>query len=168
MAVTPAAERLKSEYLERLSQRFRAWRLREGKSYFSMPTPLWDEAIAAARDVGLRKASRLLGLNRDELKRRMELAPEVNTDTTPQAAEEPLEVIELPGVARALMMPSPTTECERPALLDTERADAAGSSTDAMIKVIATDGSRLTVHFPADRLNIASLVPLVHEFRSRA
>ena len=46
------------EYLTGLAQRVRMWRLREGKSYFSMPSSLWDEDVTAAHKYPLREVSR--------------------------------------------------------------------------------------------------------------
>lgn len=176
MSVTPIArtepaartERREVEYLESLGQRIRAWRFREGKSYFSMPTPLWDEAVAAARKYGLRSAAKMLGLNRDDLKRRMGLLPETVPDdppqvTTPKAQNDELEVIELPGVAAALCAPPPAPEPGP--IVESSVAVAPCTDGEAVIEIVAADGAKLTVRLPVAQLDVAALV---HQFRSAA
>lgn len=163
-------ERLQSEYLDSLSQRVRAWRFREGKSYFSMPTPLWDEAVAAARKYGLRSTSKLLGLNRDDLKRRMGLIDPVKSDVAPAAAgaeedsEDP-QFIELPGVAAALISPPVASEPRFCTDKESVTMTTALTAGEAVVEVLAPDGAKLTVRLPVAQLDIASLV---HRFRSGA
>ena len=177
MSVTAIhAERLQNEYLESLAQRVRAWRFREGKSYFSMPTPLWEEAITAARKHGLRQVARDLGLNRDELKRRMGLAPQLVHSVPAGAAalspplEEEAQFIELPGVAAALAAPPASPLAEPATAAGANRAmdpipALSGQPGEATVEILTADGAKLTVRIPVGSLNIASLV---HDFRSRA
>src|SRR5437868_1912737 len=120
MSVTAIhTERLQREYLESLAQRVRAWRLREGKSYFSMPTSLWDEAVAAARQHGLRQVARDLGLNGDELRRRMGLP--ASAGAVEAALEEQVQFAELPGVGAALAAALPPTPAQLPAVATADR-----------------------------------------------
>jgi hypothetical protein len=169
MSVTSVVrtERLETEYLDSLSQRIRAWRFREGKSYFSMPTPLWDEAVAAARKYGLRSASKMLGLNRDDLKRRMGLLPLTKPEapscvTVAETEGEELEVIELPGVAEALASPPVP---DRQSIAERPPTTALPTAGEAVIEIVAADGARLTMRLPVAQLDVAALV---HGFRSVA
>src|SRR5688572_1724221 len=99
-------------YLESLAQRVQMWRLREGKSYFSMPSHLWDDVVAAARKYPLREVARVTGLKRDDIKRRMGLpvSAEAVSASTAEAVQEEAEFIECPGVARALTGPPVAAE----------------------------------------------------------
>src|SRR5688572_4317125 len=70
--VATVAMQLENERLTALGQKFRLWQRREGKSIFKMPSYLWDEAIGfVERGFGLRSVARELGVDREELKRRM-------------------------------------------------------------------------------------------------
>ena len=74
-AVATVAMQLENERLTALGQKFRLWQRREGKSIFKMPSYLWDEAIGfVERGFGLRSVARELGVDREELKRRMDEA----------------------------------------------------------------------------------------------
>lgn len=166
--VTPIAG-VADEYLQGLGQRVRMWRLREGKSYFSMPSSLWDEVVAAARQYPLRLVSRETGVNRDELKQRLGLANRTGTSSaavSQAALEEEGEFIEMPGAATALLAtasPEPPKEAKpaavvaaaAPAATDFSDAERAGQAT---VQVTAADGVRLTVHIPVAHLNIQSLI----------
>jgi hypothetical protein len=172
MSAVTAEQRkqMREEALFALAQRIQEWKLREGKSYFSMPAPLWNEAVRAAHEHGAPWAAHLLGINRDDLERRMELArraSDFDTASTPIASEPPPEdaqFIELPGVAQALAITSLAPQRE-PADLgdvlhsaDSPETAAVTQGGEAIVEVTATDGSRLTVHIPVSHLDITALV----------
>jgi hypothetical protein len=145
------------------------WRLREGKSYFSMPTALWDEAVAAARKYPLRLVARELGVSRDDLKQRMGMpvsAQTTRTKTSEAVLEEAL-FIELPGVAQALTLPPVATEpvARTVAEAPIDRAQPTCPPHEAVLEVVTAAGDRLTLRFPAASLDVSSLI---HHFRSRA
>jgi hypothetical protein len=66
---TPAAE---DDKLEMLRINIKHWRDEKGLSYRFMPVHLWDEAIVLGRLLNVRRVACVLGLNLEELKRRME------------------------------------------------------------------------------------------------
>jgi len=167
------ARRQGEEYLQSLAQRLRMWRLREGKSYFSMPTALWDEAVGVARKIGPGPAARALGLNRDDLLRRMNqpASAESVSAAAAEALEEEAEFAELPGVAAALTAerPPPKEEVKpaaqaaaAPTVTELPGAERTGEVT---VHVTGADGARLTVQMPAAHLNIQSLI---QQFRGAA
>lgn len=146
------------------------WRLREGKSYFSMPSSLWDEVVAAARQYPLRLVSRETGISREELKQRLGLANRTGAShaaVSQAALEEEGEFIEVPGVAAALLAtvsPEPPKEV-KPAAVVTAAAPAATTdfsdaerAGQATVEVTAADGATLTVHVPVAHLNLNALV----------
>src|SRR5438105_2347871 len=87
--VATAPTRFDIERLGSLGERFRVWRMRQGTtargeaSYFKMPSSLWDEAFEFVPLFGARRVAREIGLNRDELLRRM------NEAQCPAAASAP-------------------------------------------------------------------------------
>lgn len=158
--ITAAAD----DYLKGLGERVRMWRLREGKSCFSMPPALWDEVVAACRKYPLRMVSRETGVSRDELKRRaglpvgkgMASAAEVEA-----ALEQEAQFIEAPGIAAALAAASaqPVSEpVAAAASLPVMETAAAGRTDTVTVEVTAADGARLTLHVPVAHLNIQSLI----------
>jgi hypothetical protein len=184
---TPAAE---NEKLEMLRINIRHWRKEKGVPFRFMPVQYWDEAIMLARLLTVRRVACVLGLNVEELKRRMEgrHSPGAHTTVEAQAptdADQPgvitPRVCDLPDIA--VTPPSaPTacasvtelkvaTECEavRPEPAVRPPADAprvaSAAPEEAVLEVIAADGAKLTVRMPVGSFNVSSLI---HEFRSRA
>jgi hypothetical protein len=163
--IAAVQERKERDYLEGLAARLKMWRLREGKSYFSMPSALWDEAVAVARKIGLTRAARQLGLNREDLQRRMGLAPPAEAPRAAAfpAASEEAPFIELPGVAQALTSTaSPATFVVPEGNEDAVPTPFNGGPDDAVVEIHAVDGARLTVRVPVAHLNIHTLI---QEFR---
>lgn len=74
--------RLKDQSLKKVQQRFKRWRIKRQKRGL-IPERLWEEAVRAAHENSPSRVSRALGLNYQELKRRVEdkaIDRELNTD----------------------------------------------------------------------------------------
>jgi hypothetical protein len=185
---TPAAE---DEKLEMLRIEIRRWRKEKGLSFRFMPAAMWDEAILLARLLNVRRVACVLGLNVEELRRRMEGRQSPGAHTTVSAPADPapadpdmpgVRVCDLPDIA--LTPPAAPTACAsiaerskastereaarpepavRPAA-DTPRA-ASAATEEAVLEVTAADGAKLTLRMPVGSFNVSSLI---HEFRSRA
>jgi hypothetical protein len=98
-AVAKAPTPAEVERLSSLGERFRMWQKRQGKSYFKMPSYLWDDAFDLVPIFGGRRVARELGVGRDELLRRMNEAQQpvvasapasAPVSDTPQAPEQAL------------------------------------------------------------------------------
>ena len=186
---TPAAE---NDQLEMLRINIRHWRKQKGQPFRFMPMQYWDEAIVLARLLTVRRVACVLGLNVEELKRRMEGRQSPGAHTTVTAPPDPPDV-DNPGVITPSVCdlpdfavtppsaPAPcasvakpgkaATECEataRPEPAVRPAADAActASATEgAVLELTAADGAKLTLRMPVGSFNVSSLI---HEFRSRA
>jgi hypothetical protein len=74
--------RLKDQSLKKVQQRFKRWRIKRQKRGL-IPERLWAEAVRAVHENSPSRVSRALGLNYQELKRRVEdkaIDRELNTD----------------------------------------------------------------------------------------
>lgn len=105
---TAAAE---DEQLEMLRINIRHRRKEKGLSFRFMPVHTWDEAIILARLLNVRRVACVLGLNVEELKRRMEGRQPGARTTAVQATPDSdgPGVIDLPGIA--LTPPAAPTPC---------------------------------------------------------
>ena len=76
--------------LGRLSRRLEAWRQRKGKAWGRIPEPMWEEAVALAREHGVHAVVRALRLDYYTLKRRLsEGAAEETAGGSPEFVELP-------------------------------------------------------------------------------
>ena len=105
--------------LFRLRQRIERWRLTRPRCR-GMPAQLWDEAASLARQLGVHPVKRVLGLNYESLRKRVQ-AQEAESSRTPAGGE----FVELSGVQ--LLRPVP--------------AGAAGP----VIEIASATGLRVTV-----------------------
>jgi hypothetical protein len=186
---TPAAE---NDKLEMLRINIRHWRKEKGLAFRFMPAPYWDEAIMLARLLNVRRVACVLGLNVEELKRRMEGRQSPGGYTAVQAPVEPdtpgaitPRVCDLPDIA--VTPPSAPTACAssvaepgktpseckvtaspepaaRP-LAESPRAVPVCTAEEAVVEITAANGDRMTLRMPVGSFNVSSLI---HEFRSRA
>jgi len=178
---TPAAE---DDRLEMLRINIRHWRKDKGLPFRFMPAVMWDEAIMLARLLNVRRVACVLGLNVEELKRRMEGRQSPGAHTTVPAPADPelpgVRVCDLPDIAvtppsapkacAASVVAVPCkvlTEPEQavPSTKVTPVADAprATSATEeAVLEVTAADGAKLTLRMPVGSFNVARLI---HDFR---
>ncbi|MCP5528062.1 MAG: hypothetical protein H7A47_16530 [Verrucomicrobiales bacterium] len=106
-------------HLDGLARRLRQWRARRG-SKGPLPQWVWDEASGAARDHGVSRVARVLGLDYDKLKRRAVVLPaaagvsgappgfvELNLSPTPSISSEwTLELSDPQGRKLTLRGPS--------------------------------------------------------------
>lgn len=114
--------------LARLTEQVGAWRQSRAKAG-RMPEPLWAEAVALARQLGVNTVRNALGLNYGALRERVERKA---------GRAVPASFVELSG-AQVL--------------------GAAPAATGAVVEVADTDGARLTVRLDAGTvLDVARLV----------
>jgi hypothetical protein len=192
-AVAKAPTRVEVEQLSSLGERFRMWQRREGRSYFKMPSHLWDEGFDLVSLFGATRVARELGVKRDELQRRMNEArgPVVATapasapaSDTPQAAAQALPDTEFfdfemqwPGTERPqpisaavpAVRTAPEPVCPAPApIMPTNVAptpDIAPLPEEAVVEIVAADGAKLSIRIPVNHLMKAAA--LVRDFRSQ-
>jgi hypothetical protein len=193
-AVAKAPTRAEIERLESLGERFRMWQKRQGKSYFKMPSYLWDESFDLVPIFGGRRVARELGVGRDELLRRMNEAQQpivasaptrASVSDTSQAPELALPQIEFldfemdwpgteasqptpvdrPAVSTA---PEPVSPAPAPSVPTNvaPTPDSALLSEEAVVEIVAADGAKLSIRIPVNHLMKASA--LVREFRSQS
>lgn len=133
--------------LEELYAKIQAWRqTRPGTR--PMPEELWAEATVAARTLGIYPVVRALRVNSTGLKRRV-MANRGARRSKGIRRQQPAgrtDFIEMGSLA-GLQMPT--------------EASATG---DAMVEVVAPDGTRLTIRWKAAGQNVAALV---NAFRGR-
>ncbi len=83
-------KRTKDPELAQLQRRFASWR-KKRLSGSRIPEDLWQDAAKAAREHGVSKTARLLGIDYYSLKDRLKRKP------TPAGDKGPVEFVELPG-----------------------------------------------------------------------
>lgn len=132
--------------LETLLDQIEVWRGTRPRTR-SMPEPLWSEAAGLARELGVYRVARALGLNFDTLKRR--------------AKQSGARSSRRRGVARRACVPMSSGFVEVRGLAEVSRAALAQQT---VVEVVASDGARLSI-----RLQCAStdVVALVQAFRGR-
>ena len=189
-----ASTRVDVERLSSLGERFRMWQKRQGRSYFKMPSHLWDDGFALVPIFGATRVARELGVNRDELLRRMDEAERpvvarapvsVTVPQAPQATEDaspPAEFLDFemqwPGIERpaaAAEAPAPAAAvpsepaCLAPAPIVPAILAPTQDSTllpeEAVVEIVGADGLKLSIRIPVNHLMKASA--LVREFRSQ-
>lgn len=133
--------------LEELYAKIQAWRqTRPGTR--PMPEELWAGATAAARTLGIYRVVRALRVNSTGLKRRL-MANRGARRSKGIRRQQPAgrtDFIEMSSLA-GLGMPTETS-----------------ASGDAVVEVVAPDGTRLTIRWKAAGQNVAGLV---NAFRGR-
>jgi hypothetical protein len=131
--------------LEGLRGRIEGWRQTRPKSW-PMPEELWNEASAAAKRLGAGRVARALGLNYEALKQRViSSGPGPRRrGTRRQRQPEGAQFIELSGF---------------PGLGQVSTRD------EAVVEVVAADGTRLTIRVLGANVNVAALV---NAFRGRS
>ncbi|HLA70357.1 MAG TPA: hypothetical protein VK624_02530 [Steroidobacteraceae bacterium] len=132
--------------LETLLDQIEGWRGMRPRTR-SMPEPLWSEAAALARELGVYRVARALGLNFDTLKRR---AKQSGARSSRQR-----------GAAGRAFAPVSSGFVEVRGLAEVSQAVLAGQT---VVEVVASDGARLSI-----RLQCAStdVVALIQAFRGR-
>jgi hypothetical protein len=141
--------------LQGLKGQIERWRNEPGRGR-AMPEPLWQEASAAAQKLGVYAVSHVLRLNYQGLKRRAHSnsKSESKGDSRAPASMRQAQFIDLSGIAGTAQV----------AQVAGAAPQAAGAE-EAVVEVVATDGTRLTVRVKA---GAANLVALVNAFRGRA
>ena len=133
-------ERRELAALKRLRERIDGWRSSREKLH-PMPSRLWREATALARELGINPVSSALGLNYESLKRHVRDAGDASTE----AGQAPIaRFVELSG-AQVLGLPS-----------------AAGP----VVELCDASGTRLTIRLAAG--SALEVGELVEAFRRRA
>jgi hypothetical protein len=109
----------------------------------AMPEPLWSEAAALARELGVYRVARALRLNFDTLKRR---AKHSNGRGAP---------------VRTALVPQNHGFVEVTGLTELSRA---GLAAQTLVEVVSSDGARLSIRLPCAS---ADVVALIQAFRGR-
>jgi hypothetical protein len=142
------------EELKELHAKIQAWRqTRPGTR--PMPEELWEGATAAARALGVYRVVRALRVNSTGLKRRVMASRRGTRGDMGRKARRVQRRPEPTGRADFL-------EMSRLAGLGT--LTEASTSGDAVVEVVAADGTRLTIRWKAASQNV---VALVNAFRGR-
>jgi hypothetical protein len=132
--------------LEALRDQIEAWRGMRPRTR-SMPPPLWSEAAAMARELGVYRVARTLKLNFDTLKRHAGSASALGRRRR--------------SVARTMPSPTSVDFVEVKGLADVSRT-AVGHET--IVEVVTCDGTRLSVRGACASADMAALI---HAFRGR-
>lgn len=134
----------KQSGLEELLDQIEGWRRMRPRPR-AMPEPLWGEAAALARELGVYRVARALRLNFDTLKRR--------------AKHSGTRAVRHQVVARAVPMSHSHSFVEVTGL-----AELSAAVGQAVVEVVASDGARLSIRMPcAD----ADVVAWIGAFRGR-
>lgn len=112
-----------------------------------MPSALWSEAAAMARELGVYRVARALKLNFDTLKR--------------QAGSARAPGRRGRSVARTMRSPTSTDFVELMGLTDVSRATM---SPQTIVEVVSCDGTRLSIRGACASADIAALI---HALRGR-
>jgi hypothetical protein len=130
--------------LEGLRDRIEAWRGMRPRPR-SMPEPLWSEAAAKAREVGVYRVARTLGLSFKALKGRAGSASTRSyrrrSVTSAPALSATTDFVEVKGLAPV-----------SPAVVGQE----------TVVEVVACDGARLSIRLKCASADVAALI---HAFR---
>ncbi len=117
--------------LEQLRERIERWR-RTRTKHGPMPEPLWSEAVALARWLGVCPVSRALGVGYESLQQRLRQA---DTQRPAPAAAERVRFVELSG------------------------AQVASPVAGSVVELQSAGGARLTIRLsPGSVLDVAALV----------
>jgi hypothetical protein len=163
VAAVVTSESEENDRLEMLRINVRHWRKESGLAFRYMPVSLWQDVTAAARKYGVARVACVVGVNLEDLKKRVGHCDPEPAPALPPMASEP-QFIELPGVLPPDPPPAPApTSC--PTVAPSE-APAPRAADEAWIEVVACDGAKLTLRLPVSSLSMAAA--LVRDFRSRA
>lgn len=130
--------------LEGLLDQIEGWRRMRPRPR-AMPEPLWSEAAALARELGVYRVARALRLNFDTLKRR------AKHSGTPAARRR--------LVAQAAAMAHSHSFVEVTGL-----AGLSAAAGQTVVEVVASDGARLSIRMPCAS---ADVVAWISAFRGR-
>jgi hypothetical protein len=133
--------------IEPVRQRIQQWRGSQSRSK-AMPEPLWQEAGAVARKLGLARVAKELGLNYTALK--AHTLPSQRTKSGVQTGQR-----SSPPVARAQFLDLGTV---------TELSPR-GAAEPMVLELMAPDGTRLTIR---TREAGASVLAMITAFRGRS
>jgi len=131
--------------LEGLRGRIEGWRQTRPKSR-PMPEELWSKASAAAKRLGAGRVARALGLDYEALKQRVISSQRGRPrgGAGGKRLPEGAEFIELSGLTAL---------------------SQASARDEAVVEVVAADGTRLTIRLKGASVNVAGLV---NAFRGRS
>jgi hypothetical protein len=133
--------------LETLLDQIEGWRGMRPRTR-SMPEPLWSEAAGLARELGVYRVSRALGLNFDTLKRR---AKQSGARGSPRR-----------GMARSVPAALNTGFVEVRGLAQISPRSVVAEQT--VVEVVASDGARLSIRLQCASTDVAALI---RAFRGR-
>lgn len=134
--------------LEDLYAKIQAWRqTRPGTR--PMPEELWKEATAAARTLGIYRVVRALRVNSTGLKRRVMASRGTRRTARVGRQQQPAGHTDFIEMGRLTGLGVPAE---------------ASASGDAVVEVVAPDGTRLTIRWKAA---VQSVAALVNAFRGR-
>lgn len=133
--------------LEGLRDRIEAWRSMRPRTR-AMPEALWDEAVSMARERGISRIARALGLSFDALKRRAGSG-------------------DAPGRRRrsVLSAPTPAARTDFIEVKGLAQVSPAAVSQETVVEVVACDGARLSIRLKCASADVAALI---HAFRGHA
>ena len=130
--------------LEGLLDQIEGWRRMRPRPR-AMPEPLWSEAAALARELGVYRVSRALRLNFDTLKRR--------------AKHSGTRAVQRQLVARAAPISHSHSFVEVTGL-----AGLSAAAGQTVVEVVASDGARLSIRIPCASTDV---VAWISAFRGR-
>ena len=133
--------------LQALRDQIEVWRNTRPRTR-SMPEALWNEAVSIARELGVNRVARELGLGFNTLKRR--------TGSTITGRRSRREATSAP------LLPTRTDFVEVKGLAEVSRT-AVGHET--IVEVVACDGARLSIRLKCASADVAALI---HAFRGQA
>jgi len=179
----PAAKTPEQEMLCDLRTRVVGWQMRTNKNIYWMPKALWEDAIAVAELCGVERVARYLRVEPHDLRNRMRpveppaVAPTAGTAvvipvTQPAAPAD--EFFEMPGVDQGV--PPHDADALQPIAARERTGEAAPakapeaipavsvSANEALIEMLAVDGTRVSVRLPLAGFDLHAVL---HQFRSR-
>lgn len=122
------------EDLDPLRERIRVWRTTRHRPK-AMPPPIWDHAVVLAREFGVCKVARAVGLDYTALRKKVAKA------------------MELPGLVLPTFMDLSSLVAEEAPPLAFPGNQAAGQpgTAGALIDISTPDGTRIRIHLEAGR-----------------
>lgn len=135
--------------LETLLDQIKVWRGTRPRTR-SMPEPLWSEAAELARELGVYRVARALGLNFDTLKRRVKYSKS--------------SVRQRRSVIRSAPAGMSSGFVEVTGLGGLSEVSRAGLSVQTVVEVVASDGARLSIRLQCASTDVAALI---QAFRGR-
>ena len=136
------------QQLEQVGERIEQWRKTRTK-LGAMPAPLWDEAAAAARKLGLFRVARALGLNYLALKSRAFPSAGVRAQARGGGAPtKPAAFVEMKALPSAMVPASAVAK----------------TSEQIVVEVVAASGARLSIRLSSGAIG-QDLAALIASFR---